>query len=311
MSRCFIVNLKMLVVFLSILILLFGIFSVSASDNTDINNDNLTNIKSNTYDDLKMDNDNQKLSNFENEKLNAGNEYTFDDLQNKIDAAYAGGELNLDAGDFYNNTNSKAITISQTLTINGNGATISGATSFTVTGGNVVLKNIKYINSKNSIRWTGNYGTLSNSYFVNNTVSNSGGSVYWDGNYGVLTNCTFINSSTNGTSTLYGGGAIFWNGGYGVLGNCSFVNNNASIYGGAIRWNGVNGVLYNSTFINSSSRSDSFGGAVFWDGANGVLSNCSFVNNVALSTDDGGGAVYWYGAYGVLGNCSFVNNRAS
>ena len=62
----------MLVVFLSIFILLFGIFSVSASDNTDINNDNLTNIKSNTYDDLKMDNDNQKLSNFENEKLNAG-----------------------------------------------------------------------------------------------------------------------------------------------------------------------------------------------------------------------------------------------
>ena len=266
----------MLVVFLSIFILLFGIFSVSASDNTDINNDNLTNIKSNTYDDLKVDNDNQKLSNFEDEKLNAGNEYTFDDLQSKIDAAYAGGELNLDAGDFYNNTNSKAITISQTLTINGNGATISGATSFTVTGGNVVLKNIKYINSK-GIRWTGSYGTLSNSYFVNNTVSDSGGSVYWDGNYGVLTNCTFINSSTNGTSTIYGGGAIFWNGGYGVLGNCSFVNNNASIYGGAIRWNGVNGTLGNCSFVNNVVRNA--GGAVYWSGRYGVLRNCSFVNN--------------------------------
>ena len=89
----------MIVLFLSIFILLFGIFSVSASDNTAISNDNLTNMESNTYDDLKVDNDNQKLSNFEDEKLNAGNEYTFDDLQSKIDAAYAGGELNLDAGD--------------------------------------------------------------------------------------------------------------------------------------------------------------------------------------------------------------------
>ena len=208
----------MLVVFLSILILLFGIFSVSASDNTDINNDNLTNIKSNTYDDLKVDNDNQKLSNFEDEKLNAGNEYTFNDLQSKINAAYASGELNLDAGDFYNNTNSKAITISQTLKINGNGATISGATSFTVTGGNVVLKNIKYINSKNSIRLNGVNGTIVNCSFVNNTAS-SGGAIYCSG-----ANCTVVNCSFVKTTSRSSGGAVYWNGNYGVLCNCIFIN---------------------------------------------------------------------------------------
>ena len=72
--------------------MLFGIFSVSASDNTAISNDNLTNMESNTYDDLKMSN-----QNFEDEKLSAGNEYTFDDLQSKIDAAYVSGELNLNS----------------------------------------------------------------------------------------------------------------------------------------------------------------------------------------------------------------------
>ncbi len=210
----------MLVVFLSILILLFGIFSVSASDNAGISNDNLTNIKSNTYDDLKVDNDNQKLSNFEDKKLNAGNDYTFDDLQSKIDAAYAGGELNLDAGDLYVNTNSKTITISQTLTINGNGATISGATNFTVSGTNVVLKNIKYINSR-SITWKGDNGVIGDCTFVNNAAENSGGSVYWNGVNGVLGNCSFVNNTSLGGN----GGAVYWNGVNGVLGNCSFVNN--------------------------------------------------------------------------------------
>ena len=292
----------MVVVCLSIFILLFGIFSVSASDNTVNINDNLTNMESNTYDDLKMSN-----QNFEDEKLNDGIEYNFEDLQNKIDAAYAGGELNLDAGDLYNNTDSNLITISNALTINGNGATISGATSFTVSGGNVVLKNIRFINFKdNGIRWNGDDGILSNCTFVDNTA-NYGGSLYWVGENGVLNNCTFINSVCTGSSTSYGGGAVYWQGDYGVLGNCSFVNSATDAAGSAVYWVGVNGTLYNSTFINSYSFSEDLMGTIFWDAGYGVLSNCSFFNNTAHE----GGAVYWYGSYGVLGNCSFVNNSAS
>ena len=298
----------MIVVCLSIFILLFGIFSVSASDNTDIGNDNLTNIESNTYDNLKEDNVNQKLSNFEDEKLNAGNEYTFDDLQSKIDAAYASGELNLDAGDFYNNTNSKSITISQTLTINGNGATISGATSFTVTGGNVVLKNLKFFKSR--VMWGGVNGTLDNCSFVNNSVTYNGGAVYWSGVNGTLSNCSFVNNTVKSTGTSgTGGGAVYWNGANGTLSNCSFVNNtvkSTSNNGGAVYWNGANGVLGNCSFVNNSALGN--GGAVYWAGNYGVLSNCSFVNNSASRHN---GAVYWYGSYGVLGNCSFVNNTAN
>ena len=289
----------MLVVCLSILILFFGIFSVSASDNTDINNDNLTNIKSNTYDDLKVDNDNQKLSNFEDEKLNAGNEYTFDDLQSKIDAAYASGVLNLDSGDFYNNTNSKAITISQTLTINGNGATISGANGFTVSAGNVVLKNIKFIYSGAGIHWNGVNGVLSNCSFVNITAGQAG-AVYWTGDYGVLNNCSFDNINVSNRA-----GAVYWTGDYGVLGNCSFVNNTSISNGGAVYWNGANGVLSNCTFVNCSSSTSSSGGAVSWNGRYGVLSNCSFVKNSAPLD---GGAVYWYAQHGVLKDSIFYNN---
>ena len=201
-----------------------------------------------------MDNDNQKLSNFEDEKLNAGNEYTFDDLQSKIDAAYAGGELNFDAGDLYVNTNSKAITISQTLTINGNGATISGATSFSVTGGNVVLKNVKFFKSR--VMWSGVNGTLDNCSFVNNSVTYNAGSVYWSGANGTLSNCSFVNNTVKSTGTSgTGGGAVYWNGANGTLSNCSFVNNTVKLTTNA-------------------------GGAVYWNGANGVLGNCSFVNMV-------------------------------
>ena len=317
----------MVVVCLSIFILLFGIFSVSASDNTVNINDNLTNMESNMYDDLKVDN--QKLSNFEDEKLNDGIEYNFEDLQNKIDAAYAGGELNLDAGDLYNNTDSKLITISNALTINGNGATISGATSFTVTGGNVVLKNIKYINSR-AIGWNGLYGTLSNCSFVNNVAINDNGSaVYWSGDYGTLKDCFFINNTASNT-----GGAVYWYGASGTLMNCSFVGNVAKNRGGAVYLSGSYGVLGNCSFVNNTARD--YGGAVFLSGSYSVLDNCSFVNNNVSASNVGGGAVYWQsnygvlrnsfffnnkgynaatvywaGSYGVLGNCSFVNNTAS
>ena len=297
MSRCFIVNLKMVVVCLSILILFFGIFSVSASDNAGISNDNLTNMESNTYDDIKVSN-----QNFDDGKLNAGNEYTFDDLQSKIDGAYVSGVLNLDAGDFYNNTNSKAITISQTLIINGNGATISGATSFTVTGGNVVLKNIKYINSQHII-WNGANGTLDKCSFVNNSAYD-GGAVYWNANNGTLMNCSFVNNAARNYA-----GAVYWNANNGTLMNCSFVNNNAKFKGGAVYWKGDYGVLGNCTFINSSSRgsiTDYGGGAIFWVGVNGTLSHCSFVNN----SEWGNGAVHWLGVNGTVLYCSFVNNTA-
>ena len=244
----------------------------------------------------------------------------------------------------------EGITIEDSITIDGQGKyTINGkglSRLFIVTGHNVTLKNIKFINGLTSnliennaggaIRWAGDNGTILNSYFENNIAPAGAGAIYWYGSCGTISNSKFYrnNASTSG-------GAICWYANNGTITNTIFENNNASGgNGGGVQWRSSDSTIRNCTFYNNYAGTGSggiviesctrvnmslcnfkanhvphetighYGGALWFNEATYcTVSDSVFENNIAPS----GGAIYWNDAsiYGVLTNCTFKNNTAT
>ncbi|WP_295616507.1 hypothetical protein [uncultured Methanobrevibacter sp.] len=129
--------------------------------------------------------------------------------------------------------------------IDGQGHTIDGANSarfFMVSGTNVTLKNINFINGNSSLGGTVHFsksGTIDNCTFSNN-YANLSDVVSFD-DCGYLFNSEFNNNSAyNGTTVfLYGG----------VIDNCYFLENKGT-RGGAVRFNSK-GNLSNSIFVHN------------------------------------------------------------
>jgi len=204
-----------------------------------------------------------------------------------------------------------------------------------VTGNNVVLENLKFINGYTTGDSDGDYGR--------------GGAVAWSGEYGLINNCTFksniavrggallcternlqvINSTFDSNKATAYQGAIRWASVNGQIIGCTFTNNTAydgsamaiiasnvtiqdSIFTnntaydqGTIEWTAGNGKVINSTFINNTIRTD---GVVFLENSNTYLiDNCTFINNNALSS---AGAIAAYVNYITVKNSKFINNRA-
>ena len=111
----------------------------------------------------------------------------------------------------------------------------------------------------------------------------SGGAIDWSGVNGTLSNSNFINSSVSNY-----GGSVYWSKDYGKIYNCSFNNSVGAFSGGAIYCEGINCSIENSTFFNSSLvKSDADGGAIYVVAANFTINNCNFISNRA--TRNGGG----------------------
>ena len=278
------------------------------------------------------------ISNSE-ESLGAPDDGTFKTLQEKINNTAEGDTLVLE-NDYANTDNfdKNGISISKSLTIDGNGYTIDALSKgriFQVTASNVILKNINFVNGNSNsaggavywngadgvlngsnfngnnartggaVRWSGARGVLSGSNFNGNNASMDGGAVSWSGADGNLTGSNF-----NGNNASMDGGAVRWSGADGVLSGSYFNGNNAR-YGGAVSWSGDRGVLSGSNFTgNNANGYMGDGGAVFWDGDNGNLTGSNFTGNTA-NGDMGGGAVRWSGADGVLSGSNFNGNNAS
>ena len=140
------------------------------------------------------------ISNSE-ESLGAPDDGTFKTLQEKINNTAEGDTLVLE-NDYANTDNfdKNGISISKSLTIDGNGYTIDALSKgriFQVTASNVILKNIN---------------------FVNGNSNSAGGAVYWNGADGVLNGSNF-----NGNNARYGG-AVSWSGNRGVLSGSNFTS---------------------------------------------------------------------------------------
>ena len=232
--------------FLFVMIIILCIFStqaVMAMDN-DVSN-NMTVSKN----DISIDQDDASLldnskgisSEISDDKLGATDsdilsaEESFSSLQALINQNY-GGVLNLNSDYMFDSSDSSEdwdlngpIMISNSITINGNGHYLDADSSnsiFSITGDNVILKNITLLNGFN-------YNSMS-------SLDVSGKNVE-------LQDCTiegcfyYLDHENNG-------GAVYWTGSDGKITNSTFNLNYANQYGGAVYWTGSDGKITNSTF---------------------------------------------------------------
>ena len=315
-------------IFICLIICLFSIASVCASDvnetivanenqiEIDSGNDNVTAIDEQDVDEVGITEENEL----------SATPGKFSALSNLI--KHSNGTVKLSRDYEYGGGAITGITISKTVTVDGNGHELNGNKSsriFLVEADNVVLKNIKFVNGKHTQKGGAVYITGKNCKIINCSFiggsANSGGGAYGG---------TVINSSFTGNSASYGGalsnaeainctfennigkvhsGALLNVNAYnctltnnsapyagamkeGSSINCIFTNNHAK-YGGAIYNSFTQGSVFNDNYANTS------GGAAY----NSTVTDCNFTNNSA----NYGGAVY----IGSAINCIFTDNNAN
>jgi len=286
---------KYTIILMILLCFFISLASVTASDETGIDNITLINEESSG---LEISNSDQLNENFE----------SLDDLNNRIQNSTAGETVKID-NDIYVSKNAKSsgIEIFNNITVDGQGHTIDGNESemdflFRIHSDNVTLKNIVFKNwnfthSYNLIEWFCDNGKLENCTFFNNSAI-YGGAVDWTGVNGLMINCKFINNTADE------GGAIYWYGICGTITNCEFINNSASC-GGAVYITGRNTKIDKSIFKNNKAEGD--GGAIFADGLDFVLSQSNLINNSA----ENGGALYSTSYPTSIIESNFTLNNAS
>lgn len=119
--------------------------------------------------------------------------------------------------------------------------------AFLIPTGNSTVANITFINGYyfedegGVIRWTGKYGRLLNSTFINNT--GIVGAVHLGGYYAIVDNCNFTNNTGNGYGAIYVTSSRVY------LCNSTFINNTGSDFNDMNYRGGL--VLTNNTFYGS------------------------------------------------------------
>lgn len=300
-------NLKCRLLFLSIiLIFILSIGAVCAvQDNTtagssDGNGLAIENTNFDTNDRLgdAISNDGNANVLKEGETVDSGNFY---ELNNLINKTPENGILNLEKNYTFDSSSDNdyknGIAVTQGITINGNGFTVSGNDAskiFNISGSNVIIKNLNFIDGS-----SGEYG----------------GAVYWNGNNGLLDNCTFEGNSITGTvGGQSNGGAIYVNAANVKIINSVFANNSVYRYsaGAIYMMKGSNSILIeNCTFKNNTAMS---GGALDI-GADVVVNNCTFIKNKAIQTGDQSGGAIWISKLSsgsiLINSSKFIRNNAA
>lgn len=270
----------------------------------------------------------------------SSNEGNFTELSQLISNTDSSLELDKDykhvSGDDVANT---GIVISKNMIINGNGHTIDASNLgriFSVSGSNVILKNITLINGKFSgyggavyvsganftldncklednyanyggaIYSTGINTKITNSELKDNTAQYSGGAIRTTNSNLVIDNSNFTDNKIIVHSTYYGGGAVYSTGSHISISNSKFENNSAQSYAGGVYISGSYSTIDNTTFINNTGIDSA---ALYMESSYSSVNNSRFYNNTATEYD--GGAIGWYGNYGKLTNSYFENNSAN
>ena len=183
---------------------------------------------------------------------------SYEDLNNDIQNLQPGDTYNIDK-DYYFDGNEKIIFVDSNVitidkdntTINGNGHVIDAGgvfyALFKVTGNNVKIFNLTFINSKPSGLIMPMIFPSDDSAFRRN-YNDVSSPINWYGDNGVIADCKFINNEA------INGGAISWKGNNGIINNCTFINNTARGIGGAIYMVGSNNTMCYSRFVNSFSQ---------------------------------------------------------
>ena len=306
-----------IIAILLIICMLFTISVVSAADSsTDAVSATNATVEAASED---VANDNNLATENDVESLGEGESSevgTFADLKSDLDitnaVAYSTILLNR-SYKFTDSVDANGLTISKSITIDGQGHTIDANEKnrvfyITTKGVNVVLKNIIFINGKAS-----QGGAISS--------STSTSATYRIASVEII-NCTFENNSatSSSTSTAGHGGAVYFAAPSNHISiiNSTFINNkaydNSGKYGGAVYINGYYATagckIINSTFINNYANYD---GGVIWlrgkSNVNQIVDGCIFISNA------GGNTVYSSVFKGdnsgnfIINNSIFLNNK--
>ena len=312
---------KFFIIGLLLFVTLLAISAVSAAENTtDIAtvDSDMSGNEIQTYSNdgtIKQENDREIIGKTDNG--------TFSDLQTKIDAVGVGGVVNLENNYAYDDSfSNNGITITNPITINGNGFTINGmgqSRIFNITSlNNVILNNITFMNGNSklggAIILNGDVSgiVVDNCKFINNTATQNGGAIYAKG---AFINSTVKNSEFASNIAAKNGGAIYFliNSSGNLFENIVFSNNMANgADGGAINFHAqlTKTTFNNLTFLNNHAANG--GGAINTDhnvNDNNSYANSTFINNSAKN----GGAFngYGYSNYNSFETCVFINNSAS
>ena len=199
-------------------------------------------------------------SNEENSLLSADNK-NFADLNDTISDLEESKIYILDETTYTydNNTDGSflnGIVISlNNVTIDFSGSVIDGANLahiFQVTGNNVTLKNIQFINANatngGAVTWTGENGTINNAVFTSNYATGSGGAIYWTGNNATINNTIFTSNYAGAN-----GGAIYLTGNNATIENAVFTSNIAVSNGAAMVFTGEDLNLNNVNFTKNKA----------------------------------------------------------
>ena len=193
------------------------------------------------------------------------------------------------------------------IIIDGNYNTIDGSNQariFNITGANVIIKNLNFINGNSTnggaIYITGGNFSIINSTFKRNNANSAGGAIYINGSNGTVTNSTFTENLEEN-----GGGAIYINRGDVTVTNSTFTQNNATKNGGAICIFSGNVTVTNSTLTENLAGEG--GGAIYIYIGNVTVTNSTFTQNNAQS----GGAIGIYSCNLTVTNSTFTQNNAT
>jgi len=273
-----------------LLVLVLGVGASFAADSnqTDLQaSDDTDSVVSITETDTVSIDENTTIINVDSdssEKLRATGDR--DELQTLITNNY-GKEISLDKDYlFTSGTNHAGITITNSITINGNGHTIDAAQTgriFQITGEYVTLKNITIQNGK---------------------INANGGLIYWDAKYSTIDHCNFY----NGTSIVSGakGGAIYFSKGNGIITYSYFEENcinhkSGNPHGGALHIGGGYMDISHTVFKkNTALTGDGDAGAVWFAGTGySNITYCTFDSNADVDASfdvylNGGTRYYFY-----------------
>ena len=279
---------KSIIIFEIMLIIIFIIPTVSASDNMTYNE---------KIDEFNLGENALKRYDMNNLKTSEGGRSALSDLQSLIDNHIGSNTiLYLDKNYSYNPDTDSGLTegiiINKTITINGNGYSINAneqSRIFNLKGSGLViaLNNITFMNGNANNGGAIYHGdenpidiTIKNCNFKNNTALNDGGAIHLKSKgLIIMENNNFSNNIAD-----FEGGAIYSTGENMKISNSNFTANTAKTRGGALS-TGKNTKIYNSIFQNN--HVSVYGGAIS-TGENSNVINSTFINNTA---ENSGGAI--------------------
>ena len=310
-------------------------YNASSDDISNIEKDELT-INTSDYDKQVLISNQDDLLSFDGEKHILGdfnnNTASFTDLADEI--SNSSDKLILKMNYTYNSSKDSAfvngIVINKdNFVIDGHGYTINGdykASIFIITGNNVTLKNIIFINASSSDDGGAVYfnknGNVINCNFTENIASENGGAVYFNGT-ALIKDSTFIYNAANKNggavygnddviienSKFYGNeamnaGAIYINK-TGIINHSHLVLNTVPLNGGAVIFNGKGNVDSCNFTANEAGDRSSHGGAILFNDE-GIVNNTIFHFNIAL----GYGGALNFKKNGIVENSVFTKNKA-